>query len=141
MIKAELTYNADFNSAIQYYLDFNTDTKAEYISLFNLDSTTGQLTLNKKNFEADENNFNKEFVFFVDAQVQCASESPLKRRTTVRVYVVNLNGTNMQVTDLVDTKILTDSYKCIKLTNREFELDTKLALTQVSQVYLKKYSK
>jgi len=126
-----LHFNVDFNPAVEYYLDFDADTKAEYIDLFDVEASTGQLTLNRKNFAANDNNFNKDFVFFVDAQVQCATESPLRRRTTVRVHVANLNATNMHVTNLIETRNLTRSFECIKLTHRDFELNTKLALTQV----------
>jgi hypothetical protein len=139
MIKAELNFNVDFNPAIEYYLDFDADTKAEYIDLFDVEASTGQLTLNRKNFAANDNNFNKEFVFFVDAQVQCATESPLRRRTTIRVHVANLNATNMHVTNLVETSDLTRSFECIKLTHRDFELNTKLALTQVSRNCFKNF--
>ena len=128
-IKAEMTINTDFNNGIEYYLDFNPEDKSELTALFQLQPETGNLLINKSEFLRNRNNFNKEFVFYVDAISQCSNENPLRNRSTIRVNVTNLNETSLHVTDLVETKSLTDSYECVKLTMKDLANNEKIALS------------
>lgn len=131
-IRAEMTINTDFNNAVEYYLDFSPEDKSELTSLFQIQPENGNLLINKSLFLRNRNNFNREFVFYVDAISQCANENPLRNRSTVRVNVTNLNESSLHVTDLVETKSLTKSYECVKLTMKDLANREKIALSQVN---------
>ena len=130
-ITAFMDVNSEFNSHIKYYLDLEAETKAEFTELFELNSETGLLKLNRERFLGDVNNFNRRFEFHVEALSQCASEAPLKNRTTIAVTVLDLNQTQFQVLNLSDTKRVTASYECVRLTRDMLAANKVIALAQV----------
>lgn len=134
LIKAVLDRNTDFNSLVRYYLDFDAASKADLIELFSVDSLTGQLSLRRREFASDRNNFNKEFLFYVEAMSQCGDESPLRSRAVVRVRVVDLEAKQLHVTQLLSNINLTESFECVKLTSEELATESRIALAQVGTI-------
>ena len=130
-VVARMLVNVDLNSGVKYYLDFNAENKEELTKLFQINTNTGLLLLNKEHFNPSY--LNREFVFYVDAISQCGlMQKSLRNRSSIHVNIFNegMNATKWEVTHLISTKRLGNSIECLQLAANDLS-QTTIALAQV----------
>jgi len=123
-VRAFSLKNNDLNGLIKYYIVSNSLTN----NVFQIDETTGVITANNVTFQAQS-----KLEFFVDAFMQCSFLRPLKNRTLVRVDLTsqNRNQPKLIVTNLIESKQLTNSIECLKLSKNDFSNNVSIALVQL----------